>query len=94
MAYGISPAILNDDTMGQAVWMIEGYEPAPVNQGVFQAIAMGTTPYPMLPHHGLLHTALGDNIADFLQGNESAEQTLADIEAAYSAAAREKGFIN
>ena len=94
MAHGISPSILNDETMGQAVWMIEGYEPAPVNEGVFSAISMGTTPYPMLPHHGLLHTALGDNVADYLQGNESAEETLADIEAAYSAAAREKGFIN
>ncbi|MFP7672571.1 ABC transporter substrate-binding protein [Marivita sp. S0852] len=94
MAHAISPAILDDTTMGQAVWMIEGYEPAPVNQGVFQAISMGTTPYPMLPHHGLLHTALGDNIADFLQGKESAEQALSDIEAAYMAAAREKGFVN
>jgi ABC-type glycerol-3-phosphate transport system substrate-binding protein len=94
MAHGISPAILNDENMGQAVWMIEGYTPAPVNEGVFSAISMGTTPYPMLPHHGLLHTALGDNIADFLQGNESAEQALMDIEAAYTTAAREKGFVN
>ena len=94
MKYATSPAILNDETMGQAVWMIEGYTPAPVNDGVFAAISMGTTPYPMLPQHGLLHTALGDNIADFLQGKESAEQTLADVEAAYTAAAKEKGFVN
>ncbi|MCK0149668.1 extracellular solute-binding protein [Marivita sp. S6314] len=94
MSHAISPAILNDETMGQAVWMIEGYTPAAVNDGVFAAISMGTTPYPMLPQHGLLHTALGDNIADFLQGKESAEQTLADIEAAYIAAAKEKGFVN
>ena len=94
MKNGISPSILNDETMGQAVWMIDGYTPAPVNDGVFSAIAMGTTPYPMLPQHGLLHTALGDNIADFLQGKESAEQTLSDIEAAYTTAAREKGFVN
>jgi ABC-type glycerol-3-phosphate transport system substrate-binding protein len=94
MKHGISPAILNDETMGQAVWMIEGYEPAPVNAGVFDAIGAGTTPYPMLPYHGLLHTALGDNLADFLQGKESAEQALADVEAAYTAAAKEKGFLN
>ena len=74
--------------------MIEGYQPAEVNEGVFSAIEMGTTPYPMLPYHGLLHTALGDNIADFLQGKESAVQALSDIEAAYTAAAREKGFLN
>lgn len=90
---GISPSILNDETMGQAVWMIDGYKPAPVNAGVFAAIEMGTQPYPMLPYMGLLHTAVGDNLADFLQGKESAEQALADTEAAYTAAAKEKGFL-
>ncbi|MEM8540878.1 MAG: extracellular solute-binding protein [Pseudomonadota bacterium] len=94
MKNGISPSILNDETMGQAVWMIDGYQPAPVNQGVFDTIAAGASPYPMLPYHGLLHTALGDNISDFLQGKESAEQALSDIEAAYTAAAKEKGFLN
>ena len=74
--------------------MIEGYKPAPVNAGVFAAIEMGTPPYPMLPYIGLLHTALGDNLADFLQGKESAEQALADTEAAYTVAAKEKGFLN
>jgi ABC-type glycerol-3-phosphate transport system substrate-binding protein len=93
MKNGISPAILNDETMSQAVWMIEGYTPAPVNDGVFAAIAAGTKSYPMLPYVGLLHTALGDNLSDFLLGKESAEQALADTEAAYTAAAKEKGFL-
>ncbi|MEM5503019.1 extracellular solute-binding protein [Ahrensia kielensis] len=90
----IRPEILNDKTMDQAVWMIEGYKAAPVSEGVLAAINLGTKPYPMLPYQGLLHTALGDNIADFLQGKEDASQALADIEAAYTAAAREKGFLN
>lgn len=90
---GISPAILNDQTMGEAVWMIEGYKPAPVNAGVFAALEMKAKPYPMLPYMGLLHTAIGDNLADFLQGKESAEQALSDSEAAYTAAAKEKGFL-
>ena len=94
MKAGISPSILNDETMSQAVWMIDGYQPAPVNAGVFGAIDMQTKPYPMVPYQGLLHTALGDNLADFLQGKESAEQALADVEAAYTAAAKEKGFLN
>lgn len=93
MKNGTSPAILNDETMSQAVWMIDGYTPTPVNDGVFAAISMNAQPYPMLPFMGLMHTAAGDNIADFLQGKESAEQALMDIEAAYSAAAREKGFL-
>ncbi len=93
MAAGVSPAILDDTTMSQAVWLMEGYQPEAVNEGVLASVAAGSTPYPMRPFQGLLHTALGDNIADFLQGNESAEQTLADIEAAYTAAATEKGFL-
>ncbi|MCA0422545.1 MAG: extracellular solute-binding protein [Proteobacteria bacterium] len=90
---GISPSILNDETMGQAVWMIAGYKPAPVNQGVMQTMAMGAKPYPMLPYMGLLHTALGEGIAPFLQGRKDAETTLADIEKAYTTAAKEKGFL-
>ena len=93
MKHGTSPNILNDETMGQAVWMIDGYTPAPVNDGVFAAINEGAQPYPMLPFMGLLHTALGDNLSEFLQGKESAEQALADTEAAYTAAAQEKGFL-
>jgi spermidine/putrescine-binding protein len=90
---GTSPAVLTPETMGQAVWMIEGYKPAPVNEGVIQTMAMGAKPYPMLPYMGLLHTALGDNLADFLTGKEDAATTLADVEAAYTAAAKEKGFL-
>ena len=93
MAAGVSPDILNDQTMDQAVWLMPNFEPQPVNTGVLASVQAGSTPYPMVPFQGLLHTALGDNIADFLQGNESAEQTLADIEAAYTAAAKEKGFL-
>ena len=93
MAHASSPAILNDETMAQAVWMIPGYKPAPVNEGVVQAMSMGTKGYPMLPYMGLLHTAIGDNLSDFFQGKEPAEQALADTEAAYTAAAKEKGFV-
>jgi len=93
LKHGTGPGLLNDETMGQAVWLIEGYQPAPVNQGVMQTMAMGAKPYPMLPYMGLLHTALGDNIADFLTGKEDAATALADIEAAYTAAAKEKGFL-
>jgi hypothetical protein len=47
----------------------------------------------MLPYMGLLHTALGDGIAPFLQGRKDAATTLADIEKAYNTAAKEKGFL-
>ena len=61
---------------------------------VFESAKMSTTPYPMLPYMGILHGALGNEIADFLQGKESASQALTDVEAAYMTAAKEKGFIN
>lgn len=47
----------------------------------------------MFPQMGLMHNALGAELVDFLKGDESAEQALRDVEAAYSAAAREAGFL-
>ncbi|MCF6445794.1 ABC transporter substrate-binding protein [Nereida sp. MMG025] len=89
----IDPSILNDETSTQAVWLIDGYEPTPAATGVFAAANAGSVPYPMLPYQGLLHSALGAELADFMQGKESAEQALADVEAAYTAAAKEQGFL-
>ena len=89
----IAPAILNDETTQQAVWLIDGYQPTDKAKGVFAAAEAGSTPYPMLPFQGLLHTALGAEIPDYLQGKEDAAKTLADIEAAYNAAAKEKGYL-
>lgn len=40
-----------------------------------------------------MHNALGAELADFLKGDESAEQALADAEAAYVTAAKEAGFL-
>ncbi|MBC6442339.1 MAG: extracellular solute-binding protein [Rhodobacteraceae bacterium] len=90
----IDPSILSDEEVGKlAVWLIDGYQPTDAAKGVFAAAEMGTTPYPMLPYMGLLHTALGTELTDFMQGKESAEQALTDVEAAYVAAAKEKGFL-
>jgi len=93
MANGIAPERMDDAMSPLAVWLIDGYEPTAQAQGVFEAVNMNTQPYPMLPYMGLMHTALGNELTDFMQGNESAEQALADAEAAYMAAAKEKGFL-
>lgn len=91
---GIRPEILEDEEVAkQAVWLIEGYEPTPSAVGVFEAAKAKTIPYPMLPYMGLLHTALGNELADYMQGKETAEEALADVEAAYRAAAKEQGFL-
>ena len=94
LKHAIRPdAISTEEARKEAVWLIEGYEPTEAAVGVFAAAQAGTIPYPMLPYMGLMHTALGNELADFMQGKESAEQALKDVEAAYIAAAKEKGFL-
>ncbi|MEK9961325.1 MAG: extracellular solute-binding protein [Rhodobiaceae bacterium] len=77
----------------KANWLIAGATPQAAGVGVVATAQGGATPYPMLPYMGTMHGAIGGELADFLQGKESAEQALADIEAAYIAAAKEKGFL-
>ena len=93
LTHAIRPEMLNDETSTLAVWLIDGYQPTDAAKGVFEAAQMNTIPYPMLPYIGLMHTALGAELSDYMQGKESAEQALADVEAAYTAAAKEKGFL-
>ena len=94
MMNGINPKLMDDEEIRtQAVWLIDGYEPTDAAIGVFKAAEMSTIPYPMQPYVGLMHTALGAELADFLQGKESARQALKDVEAAYVAAAKEQGFL-
>lgn len=92
MMNGVSPEMMAEN-QDDAVWLIDGYAPTRAASGVIDGLSKGARPYPMLPYMGLLHTALGDNLSEYLQGNESAEQAMADIEAAYTAAATEAGFI-
>ena len=94
MMNAIDPSIIKDDKVRkQAVWLLDGYTPTDAARGVFAAAKMNTTPYPMLPYAGLMHSAIGAEIADFMQGKEDAKKTLSDIEDAYRAAAKEKGFL-
>ena len=94
MLNAIDPSIIKDENIRkQAVWLLDGYTPTDAARGVFAAAKMNTTPYPMLPYAGLMHSAIGAEIADFMQGKESAKKTLSDIEDAYRAAAKEKGFL-
>jgi len=93
MKHAVRPEMLNDDTASLAVWLIEGYVPTTASRGVVAAAQMGTKPYPMVSYQGLLHSALGAEIVDFMMGKEDAATALADTEAAYTAAATEKGYL-
>jgi multiple sugar transport system substrate-binding protein len=76
-----------------AVWLMDGYKPGAGASGVLDTLKAGAKPYPMNPYMGLLHTALGSEIVPFMQGKEDAKAALAKVEAAYAAAAKEKGFL-
>ncbi len=93
MMNGLTPERIAENS-ALAVWLAEGYSPTPASAGVIATAQSGAVPYPMVPYMGLMHTALGDNIAPFLQGSASASETLETIEAAYVTAARSQGFLN
>jgi len=92
MMNGISSDVIKAN-QEKAVWLGKGYTPTSASAGVSATAAGGAAPYPMLPFMGTLHMAIGNEMSDFLQGSESAEQALTDIEAAYTASATEKGFL-
>ena len=89
---------LNADLMvennDKAIWLIDGFQPGPAAAGVSATAAGGAKPYPMIPYINLMHNALGSELVDFYKGTESAEDALADVEAAYVTAAKEAGFLN
>ena len=76
-----------------AIWLSNQPIESRVAAGAVASARGGAPSYPASNAMGLMHTALGNNVADFLTGSESAEETLADIEAEYLAAAQEAGLI-
>ncbi len=88
---------LNADLMvehnDKAIWLIDGFQPGPAAAGVAATAGSGAKPYPMIPFVNLMHNALGSELVDFYKGDESAEDALADVEAAYRTAAKEAGFL-
>lgn len=76
-----------------AVWLIEGYVPGELAAGAAATAQAGALPYPASSAMGIMHTVLGNGIADYLTGAKDAETTLADIEAAYITSAKESGLI-
>jgi ABC-type glycerol-3-phosphate transport system substrate-binding protein len=92
LAHGISLEMAQANKE-KANWIIKGAIPTPAGVGVSATAQAGAHPYPMVPFISSLHGAIGSEIVDFLQGKESAEQALSDVEAAYITVAKEKGFL-
>lgn len=76
-----------------ATWLIPGATETDASIGTKASANAGAVAYPMLPQMSLLHTALGAELPQFFQGSKSAEEALADAEAAYTAAARQAGYL-
>ncbi len=93
MMHGIAPQVAQDHAAVTA-WLIKGYQPTPAAEGVMETLNAGAKPYPMVPYMGIAHSAIGDNLAQFMQGQETAEAALADVTQAYRTAATEAGFLN
>ena len=93
MMEGIDSAMVkaNNDV---AVWLIDGYTPGRLARGAAQTAQNGARGYPASPQMGIMHTALGNGISDYLTGAKSAQSALADIEAAYLISAKEAGLVN
>ena len=76
-----------------AVWLIDGFESTPISQGAIDTANNGAVPYPASSAMGLMQTALGNGLSDYLTGAKDAATTLADIESAYLTAAEEQGLL-
>lgn len=89
---GMSPEMVaaNNDA---AIWLIKGYKPGRLAEGAIASLQAGAPAYPVTTQMGLMHSALGNNIAPFLTGKASAQEVLAKVEEAYTTAAREAGVL-
>ena len=93
MIYGASDKMANANS-SLAVWLIPGHTSRERSTlGVTESAGRGARPYPMVPYMTLLHSALGSELVDFMQGKESAAAALQDVEKAYTTAAREGGYL-
>jgi len=90
--YGSRPEMANAHP-GLAAWVIRDAQLTQATKPVVDTAMAGAQPYPMLPTMGLLHTALSDELVDYMRGVDSAEQALERVERAYRRAAIEAGFI-
>ena len=76
-----------------AVWLVKGYQPTKLAGGSVASAEGGAPGYPSTAAMGLMHSALGEKLADFMTGKTDAKATLAAVEAAYLVKAKEQGLV-
>lgn len=93
MMYGMSPEMVAEHPQA-AVWLIDGYEPTETAVGIIASVEGGAPSYSMLPYMSLMHDSFGANMAAFMTGGKTAQETLADSLRDYETSARQAGFLN
>jgi multiple sugar transport system substrate-binding protein len=89
---GMSPQMVaqhNDDSL----WIIPGYKPGRIALGAIASLQGGAPSYPTSTAISLIHTAIGNTIADYLTGRATADATLAKADAAYVTSATDAGLL-
>ncbi len=76
-----------------AIWLIDGFEPTEMADGAIATIENGAKPTPSTIWRGLINDAIEKNVVEFMTGKKTADETLADIEAAYTTSAKEAGLL-
>lgn len=76
-----------------AVWLVKGYKPTKFAGGSIASAEGGAPSYASTTAMGLVHSAIGEKIADFMSGKADAKATLAAIEASYLVKAKEQGLV-
>ncbi|MEM7642735.1 MAG: extracellular solute-binding protein [Pseudomonadota bacterium] len=78
-----------------AIWLVNGYAPDAMASGAIATATASPPPqsYPSTSQMGLMHTALGNELPAFFTGDRTAEEALAAVEEAYTAAAVEAGLL-
>lgn len=76
-----------------AVWLIDGFQRGDLADGAVETAMGGAPAYPARVEMGIMHTALGNNVADYLTGKLDARSTLEAIEESYRTAATEQGLL-
>lgn len=93
MMEGLKPEVVTTNP-DAAIWLRSNYQITRYAEGTAASAEAGAPGYPMSPQQAVLHGIIGNNIGDFFAGRETAEQALADAEAAYTQAAKEAGLLN
>lgn len=88
---GMTPEMANNNNV--ATWLIPGFEPSANSLGAIANAKAGTPPYPASTPMGMMVSALGNSVSDYLVGSKSLDATLQDIENKYLVSAKESGLL-